>query len=338
MKLCPARLTIPMNRMNPFSRPILAGIAVAAVCLGGSAHAEVGNYDRHGLKRLVDRVIYKQDGEYKGSIPKMQSSKESGFKTASICKIASTTLKAFYKRDLNQVAEYYSDLFGDIYVMALDPELTVAEGSLTLFEEGHSERTSQWAAQRMSIIRSVMTLLHGDLELDGPEGMPAFERNPKNAALTTEEFTQFMVELKKKAGSSKSLTTVMAAALASSPSQLNGLVERSSFLIKDKISGLLADPAGGDSEVPMEMRTSPNVFNPRNVGDLYLALGLFALHFQNADALSEAGIVPPKNMATALDDAKEKFIDDDRASKAKLAEGKQGIAKWNAAPLGPAKL
>lgn len=297
-----------------------------------------GEYDEHGLLRLVDRVIYLEDGTYKGSIPEMQSTKESGLKVAGICKIASTTLKTIYKKDLNGVAEYYSDVFGDVYTMALDSDRSVAKGADTFYKAGHSAQTSQWAGQRMSLIRSTMTLLHGDLELEGPVGMPMFARNPKNAELTPDQFTRFMVEVKEKAESSSSLTTSMAAALASSPSQLNGLVEKASFLIKDKIAGLLADPKGDDSKVPPEMKTSPEIFNPQNVGDLYLALGVLALHIQNPDALKKAGISPSANVLHALNLAKEKFIADDKAIQTQIAASKQGPAKWDSAPLGPAKV
>lgn len=306
------------------------------IALSGSAVAD--QYDKHGLKRLVDRVIYKDGGEYKGSIPKMQSVSKSGFKIASICKVASTTLNAIYKRDLNEVAEYYSDVFGDVYTMALDTGLSTADGADALYKDGHSAQTSKWAGQRMSLIRSTMVLMHGDLALDGPPGMPTFEKSPGNEALTTEEFTKFMVMVKGKAESTDALTTNMAAALASSPSQLNGLVEKASFVIKDKIAGLLADPAGGDSAVPKEMQTSPKSFNPQNVGDLYLALGVFALHIQNPEALTRAGITPPANVATALKAAKTQFVADNKAINAKIAGSKQGKAKWDSAPLGPAEI
>jgi hypothetical protein len=295
-------------------------------------------YDEHGLQRLVDRVIYKEDGKYKGSIPKMQSTKESGFKIAGICKVASTTLNAIYKKDLNEVAEYYSDVFGDVYTMALDANLSAAVGADTLYKAGHSSNTSKWAGQRMSIIRSTMMLLHGDLGLIGPAGMPVFEKNPKNAGLTPEEFTRFMIDVKGKAKSSDSLTTNMAAALASAPSQLNGLIDKSSFLIKDKISGLLADPAGGNSAVPPEMLTSPDKFNPQNVGDLYLALGVMALHIQNPSALSRGGVKPPVNVLAALNLAREKFVSDNKAINTRIGSSKQGKAKWDSAPLGPAIL
>ena len=314
----------------------LVGTALSSFGLF-SNNLVAGQYDEHGLLRLVNRVIYLEDGTYKGSIPKMQSTKESGFKIAGICKIASTTLKTIYKKDLNGVAEYYSDVFGDVYTMALDTDLSVATGADQLYKAGHSEQTSHWAGQRMSLIRSTVTLLHGDLELEGPVGMPRFARNPKNAGLTAEEFTKFMVDVKKKAESSGSLTTNMAAALASSPSQLNGLVDKASFLIKDKIAGLLADPKGGDSEVPPEMRTGPEIFNPQNVGDLYLALGVFALHIQNPPALDKAGIEPSGSVLTALNLGKEKFVADDKEIGAQLAASKQGPAKWDSAPLGPAR-
>ena len=295
-------------------------------------------YDKHGLLRLVNRVIYKENGVYKGSIPKMQSASKSGFKIAGACKIASTTLKTFYKRDLNEIAEYYSDLFGDVYVQALDTDQDIAEGAASIYRAGHSAQTSKWAGQRMSIIRSTLALLHGDLGLEGPQGMPHFPANLKNSSLTPDEFTKFMVSVKKKAETSKTLTTNMAAALASSPSQLNGLVEKSSFVVKDKISGLLADPAGGDSEVPVEMQTSPDVFNPQNVGDLFLALGIVSLHIQNPEALASAGIKPPTNVQKSLDLAKAKFITDDKATGVTISKSKQGKAKWDSAPLGPARI
>lgn len=297
-----------------------------------------GEYDGHGLQRLVDRVIYKEDGEYKGSIPKMQSVSKSGIKIAGICKVASTTLNAFYKKDLNEIAEYYSDIFGDVYTMALNTDLSVAQGADTLYKQGHSEQTAKWAGQRMSLIRSTMTLLHGDLEMSGPVGMPMFAKREGVEALTPEEFTQFMVIVKQKAESTDSLTTNMAAALASSPSQLNSLVDKASFLVKDKISGLLADPAGGDSAVPEEMKTDPKTFNPRNVGDLYLALGIHALYIQNPQALAKAGVTLPENIKSALEVAKIKYIADDKATNTAIAASKQGKAKWDSAPLGPANV
>lgn len=323
-----------MTIVHPFKTSLLIGAATLFIAPGLKAE----DYAQHGLQRLVDRVIYKEDGEYKGSIPKMQSTAKSGFKIASICKIASTTLNAIYKKDLNEVAEYYSDVFGDVYTMALDTDLPAAEGANRLYQAGHSADSAKWAGQRLSLIRSTMTILHGDLALEGPVGMPAFAKNPENAGLTSEEFTTFMVMVKGKAKSTDSLTTNMAAALASSPSQLNSLVDKASFLIKDKIAGLLADPAGGDSEVPKAMQTSPDVFNPQNVGDLYLALGVMALHIQNPDALSKAGIKPTGNILTALNTAKTKFAADNKAINAAIAGSKQGKAKWDSAPLGPATI
>lgn len=319
---------------NPFLLPI-AVAAVTSVILISSLKGE--SYENHGIQRLIDRVIYKEDGEYKGSIPRMQSMSESGFKVAGICKLASTTTSAIYKRDLNGVAEYYSDLFGGVYSMALNNDLSVAAGAKGLYEKGHADQTSKWAGQRMSIIRSTMSLIHGDLGMEGPEGMPDFEVNPENAALTREEFVNFMIDVKEKAESSDSLTTNMAAALASSPSQLNGLVDKASFLIKDKIAGLLADPAGNDSEVPVEMRTADDVFNPQNVGDLFHALGVHALHIQNPDALARAGVRPSANVLAALNRAKAQFSSDDRAINAAIAGATQGTPKWDSAPLGPFK-
>jgi len=324
-----------MKKTNPSIFPILLSVGILSSMIQ-TRGLEAGEYDQHGLQRLVDRVIYKENGEYKGSIPKMQSASKSGMKIAGVCMVVSTTMKAFYKKDLNQIAEYYSDLFGDVYTMALNTNLSVAEGADTVYKAGHSAQTAKWAGQRMSLIRSTMSLLHGDLGLPGPAGMPGFGKNPQNATLTSQEFTEFMVMVKKKAASSDSLTTNMAAALASSPSQLNGLVEKSSFVVKDKIASLLADPVGGDSTVPVEMQTSPEVFNPQNVGDLYLALGVMALHIQNPGALTKAEIVLPANVAAALGVAKAKFIEDDKAINTLIAGSTQGTAKWDSAPLGPA--
>lgn len=325
--------------MNVF-KPVVVGLLVVllAIVVGNAQQPQTSNYEKHGLKRLVDRVIYKENGEYKGSIPNMQSVSESGFKTASICKVASSTLNAFYKRDLNEVAEYYSNLFAEIYIMSLDTRISVADAAAKLYRDGHSEKTVRWAGQRMSLIRSTMVLLHGDLNMLGPEGMPRFARNPANAKLSGAEFAGFMVDVKAKAQSSKSLTTQMAAALASSPSQLNGLVEKSSFLIKDKIAGLLADPAGGDAAVPEEMRTHANYFNPQNVGDLYLALGVMALHIQNPQPLVSAGVKPSPNVLNAMNFAKTSFLADDEAAIARIGQTQAGTAKWESAPLGPAKV
>ena len=219
--------------MNWSKLPLFAGIIAV-----GTTFATAENFDSHGLKRLIDRVIYIENGEYLGSIPKMQSMSKSGIKVAGAAKVASTTLNAIYGKDLNETASYYSQLFGDVYVMAVQTQIPVDGAAAHLFKQGHSLKTSKWAAQRMSLIRSTMRLLHGDLGLQGPAGMPAFPVSAINQRLNANEFSTFMVGVKAKAESSKSLTTQMAAALASSPSQLNGLVEKSSFLIKDKIASL----------------------------------------------------------------------------------------------------
>lgn len=318
--------------MNWFKLPLIAGIIAA-----GTAFSSAGEYESHGLKRLVDRLIYIENNEYQGSIPKMQSVSKSGFKVASLCKVGSSSINAIYGKDLNESAIYYSTLFSEVYVMALQPSIPVDGAAAHLYKNGHSLKTSNWAAQRMSLVRSTMTLLHGDLGFVGPAGMPAFTPNLANQNLTAAEFSTFMIGVKAKAESSKSLTTQMAAALASTPSQLNTLVDKSSFIIKDKIAGLLADPTNADS-VPMQMRTNDKLFNPQNVGDLYLALGVMALHIQNPSAISDAGIKPPQTVLTALNNARDHFIVNDTQSRSALAKVKQGKPIWNNAPLGPAKL
>ncbi len=326
---------------SPFFAPLIIGLAIVALLLAGIASGEEteDRYSQHGLKRLVDRVIYEEDGEYKGSIPKMQSRAKSGFKIAAICGVASKTLKAIYKKDLNGVAEYYSNLFGEVYTMALDSELSAADGAQKIYQAGHSDNTAKWAGQRLSIIRSTMRLLHSDLAQPAPAGMPELDNLLGDPlSLTGDSFATFMVDVKKKAGSSDALTTNMAAALASSPAKLNGLVDKCSFLIKTKIAGLLADPAGGDSEVPVAMRTSPDKFNAQNVGDLYLALGVIALHIQNPDALSRAGVTLPADVLAACNQAKAQFTADNKAINQVLSSSKQGKAIWESAPLGPAEI
>jgi len=319
---------------NPFVMPLTVAAGILLLLIASQLRA--GEYDTHGLPRLINRVIYEEGGVYKGSIPKMQSTSESGLKIAGVCKIASTTLKAIYGKDLNDTALYYSGLFGEVYAMALNPSMTPAQGAAALFAKGHSRQTAQWAGQRMSLIRSTLQLIHGDLKLPSPAGMPAFAANADNQDLTPAEFQAFMVLVKEQADKTEALTTNQAAALASSPAKLNGLVERCSFLIKSKIAGLLADPSGNNSEVPAEMKTQPGIFNPLNVGDLFLALGVHALYIQNPQALAKAGIVPQGAVEAALNGAQAKFVADSAAIDQSLDAASQGPALWDSAPLGPA--
>ena len=64
----------------------------------------------------------------------------------------------------------------------------------------------------------------------------------------------------------------------------------------------------------------------------------WTLHIQNPGALSKSGVKPPENVLTALNIAKKEFIADDKAINTEIAASKQGKAKWDSAPLGPAKV